>query len=574
MAAMNLPAAGWFFLVTLLLSVSFGLLAIWVAVARERRWPIVFLVVALGLFLRIPAYEPLLFFAIQCGVIIIGSTLWRRTWSKDTYQSTSFSLGGLFGLLAIVAALLTVCIRVDLPSPSVWLNLVSGGTGCGIATLVGAWALVTPWRWRRLFVAIPALLVATLPMMFTDSLLLQFPSYEWRESLNGQLWIPTYFPYGPNSFVWGSMLFSIAITIFVLCWLWLGTNSESVRCRRLCRAAFFTALAVLFAGSLAVGFAVRAVPASQEEQIANNGYPLIREAIEEIGIAKPPPMKPQQEELSDAQMEVYLRQNSAVLAKFHEALSKPIQLPLEPFHSFGRGSPWGYVNTKMRRLLVCELDQLARQKRHAEVFDVSLQMLKFGKNVGEHGYMAYALAGRNLQSNALRYLTHLRHEADEAQLERMLSVLEQNDARLEPYDSALQRNGDCSALTWGWSSRLCQILPVNAEDNEKQRMMRLGWHRYEAIGRLLAIDTRIRQFEKEHGDLPPKLDVLDLPVHMLLDPYGNGSRVVYRKTESDFFLYSRGMNLKDDGGVVAKFNGSDADDGDWLLDEFFSRLLP
>ncbi|MHC4521250.1 MAG: hypothetical protein ACYTAS_21860 [Planctomycetota bacterium] len=61
----------------------------------------------------------------------------------------------------------------------------------------------------------------------------------------------------------------------------------------------------------------------------------------------------------------------------------------------------------------------------------------------------------------------------------------------------------------------------------------------------------IKRWRKEHGQYPETLDQLvgsgslePLP----LDPYSD-TTLIYRRTVDDFVLYSRGRNLKDDGGV-------------------------
>lgn len=68
----------------------------------------------------------------------------------------------------------------------------------------------------------------------------------------------------------------------------------------------------------------------------------------------------------------------------------------------------------------------------------------------------------------------------------------------------------------------------------------------------------ILQYQKQFGDFPQKLD--DLVAKGLLqtipiDPFSD-RRLVYRKIDNDFFLYSFGYNLTDDGGTPGTYEGT------------------
>jgi hypothetical protein len=61
----------------------------------------------------------------------------------------------------------------------------------------------------------------------------------------------------------------------------------------------------------------------------------------------------------------------------------------------------------------------------------------------------------------------------------------------------------------------------------------------------------IKRWREEHGQYPETLEALfdaGLLERPPLDPYSD-TTLIYRWTAGDFVLYSRGRNLKDDGGI-------------------------
>jgi len=81
----------------------------------------------------------------------------------------------------------------------------------------------------------------------------------------------------------------------------------------------------------------------------------------------------------------------------------------------------------------------------------------------------------------------------------------------------------------------------------------------------------VLHYEKENAEYPANLQELvkkgylkELP----MDPYSD-KPLVYKKTDDGFLLYSVGMNLKDDGGQIARDDEGKikryADEGDWVF---------
>jgi len=84
-----------------------------------------------------------------------------------------------------------------------------------------------------------------------------------------------------------------------------------------------------------------------------------------------------------------------------------------------------------------------------------------------------------------------------------------------------------------------------AQRMSEKRWQAHAWH--DATRAVLAI----KRWRKEHGQYPETLEALfdaGLLERPPLDPYSD-TTLMYRRTGDDFVLYSRGRNLKDDGGV-------------------------
>jgi hypothetical protein len=72
----------------------------------------------------------------------------------------------------------------------------------------------------------------------------------------------------------------------------------------------------------------------------------------------------------------------------------------------------------------------------------------------------------------------------------------------------------------------------------------------------------LKRYENEHGRWPESLyGIKDLvPAEILVDPI-NGGSFVYKLTEENFTLYSKGKNNIDEGGERSRQSGAD----DWLI---------
>lgn len=90
-------------------------------------------------------------------------------------------------------------------------------------------------------------------------------------------------------------------------------------------------------------------------------------------------------------------------------------------------------------------------------------------------------------------------------------------------------------------------------------MSRAHYCRTEAITTMLQTEVALRRYRFDYDSYPASLKQLS-PKYLKkvpVDPFGQGKPLCYKPLENgqDFLLYSRGKNLKDDGGKDAPWNG-------------------
>jgi len=90
---------------------------------------------------------------------------------------------------------------------------------------------------------------------------------------------------------------------------------------------------------------------------------------------------------------------------------------------------------------------------------------------------------------------------------------------------------------------------------------RLKYAKGEAVLALIQTEVALRRYHFAHNRYPDKLAQL-VPAYVKsvpVDPFGRGKPLKYKPLDGgkDFLLYSRGPNLRDDGGVPGRWRGTD-----------------
>ncbi|HJQ80497.1 MAG TPA: hypothetical protein VJ828_11105, partial [Lacipirellulaceae bacterium] len=151
-------------ILALLLVTSFtcvGLLALWAATS-PRHWFLraAMVVAALLPLLLVPAYEPLVVFALQSIIVVAGVFVyrWRRarlaqqapqptTVDPESPTGFRFSLSSLLLAMVLLAVASLIIARLPKLNHYAWSSALIIGAACGSATLIAAWMVVSPRKW-------------------------------------------------------------------------------------------------------------------------------------------------------------------------------------------------------------------------------------------------------------------------------------------------------------------------------------------------------------------------------------------------------------------------------------------
>jgi len=104
-------------------------------------------------------------------------------------------------------------------------------------------------------------------------------------------------------------------------------------------------------------------------------------------------------------------------------------------------------------------------------------------------------------------------------------------------------------------------------------ILKPGYHRIHDLYLRLTSDQRasriiiaLRRYKNKTGQWPENLDTVKsfVPQEIFVDPH-NGNSFVYKLTEEDFTLYSKGKNNIDEGGKYKRRYGETSEGDDWLI---------
>ena len=151
--------------------------------------------------------------------------------------------------------------------------------------------------------------------------------------------------------------------------------------------------------------------------------------------------------------------------------------------------------------------------------------------------------------DGLDHLARLRANLMPEKALQLSSQLRSVEARFEPIEDVIQRDGIWAQHAAGWLPRI-RFLPT--ESDELYRHVD-GFYR--ALVRLLYCDMAIRLFKNDRGRLPQELDELvpDFLRSVPRDPF-SPRPLRYHPSQREFVLYSVGPDGHDDGGRASSTN--------------------
>jgi hypothetical protein len=327
-----------------LLATSFtclGLLSLWAAWSPQH-WFLraaVFLAV-LSPLLLVPAYEPFVAYALQ-GMVVACGTAARRWWlrrrqkseaapAQSTPANLRFSLSTLLLLMALVAVLTPIAIKLPRLDVRSWVSVAAIGTACGLTTLAAAWMSAA----RLVFIAWPVGVALAVAMGFAVSqvdwfarcAVLQTPWPAPNPLIDRYSNVPIKIPTS-LAFVWPAATLSICILLSaILLLLTVATAYQS----RLAKGFIATIIALVAAFPIYVLWQLlHPLPVPQSQLPRPNGYDDIV-AAGRIVMGGSPILNSFVEPTSTAQLAAEVKNFSAVYDRLQLALSRPCQAPIWP----------------------------------------------------------------------------------------------------------------------------------------------------------------------------------------------------------------------------------------------------
>ncbi len=539
-----------------------GLLAIWAGLGRPH-WFLRVAVIGgiLLLLLLIPAYEPLLLFAIQSAVVILPLMLLRAFRGRvravgpdgESQDVTRLRIRPQFSLLDLllltVVVAVVVAVVVNVPSDAHVQNPGSlsfllfdvsglasvglGGLGLGISSLAAVWVALGHRRlWLRLIVLC---LVPTSAVMAG-----------WLAVLRASGWLA-----GTRR---GSATASPA------------DRATRPRIRRLAKVAIvLLSLLIVFPPTAAFYVLVALAPDPPETVLPDpNGYPDLLKAgkvLMEVNVPDADTATPQQ-------LQVFLARYGPALDTARAGLDRQCIVPVQ-FSS-------SYVEVDLPR--VQGLRQLARafwaegklaelEGRPVDAVKSYLDSIRLGQ-AGSHGGMVIDwLAGQAFNGIGVEGLTDLRGTLTPEQCRELMDALRRLNANREPLEDVWARDQLWERIVFGWEVNLIDWLSMIAGSESYLRpALQQADHRCQARLRLLICGLALRSYCVENGEPPEMLADLvpDYLSEVPQDPF-SGKPLVYRRDAKGYALYSVGSDRCDDGGQPGNYGIEPGTD--MLLDE-------
>lgn len=229
--------------------VCFGLLSAWAATS-PRHWFVRtgVLVAAISLLLLIPAYEPVVVFAMQ-GLTVAAGVQVARWWGRRKERHgllpkrTRFSLATV--LLVTVYVAITAAVIAKLPELNfrAWQSVVLIGFVSGLATLLGLWMVhgrSVRW-WLRVVVGLVLALGISLPLVWGDWFLQSMAQgYGWpRPEPKSVTFAGTLGANTADELTSAWIPITIAITAICSCTFWLLAGTIATRPNAIANLLYF-----------------------------------------------------------------------------------------------------------------------------------------------------------------------------------------------------------------------------------------------------------------------------------------------------------------------------------------------
>jgi len=528
----------------------FCIIAIWSATSR-RHWFLRFTLplAALAILLPIQAHEPVIYFALVMGeivLVIFGSRIWKARRSKQIPLEPSKNGAFRFGLADLMLAMIPAAIVAWIFSQFAGVGLLIDWPDAFFASiLLSVIALLvwggfaSRWKWAASTLALIAIIVAAL----IDTFLL------------GD-WLSTGEFFGfPKSLMPSGFFPRFS---FFLLFLWIYAQSAMLMLIGLAIVAIFSLRDRRTIWRVIVGIAalppvallawvywqmlgVSEIPANP--YLPGNAYPQVLSLAKRNERAGPL-------EAADIRRELLelLDQPAGVTLDWSRAASDPVSAD-------DTSAIMLYRN--LSRSIQAEAEKLHAAGQHDEAARYELALLRLGTTHLRGGLTIHALTGIAVDGVAIALLARHRTEYSPSQSQKIMAELAMLERFRETPAAIMKRDRAFQTTAWRWRPRLYWAINrlffgesfegLAAPANNMLRHLYLRQHTDE---QLLLADLAIRLFHHDRRRWPVSLDDLvpDYLPDVPKDPYADAP-LIYRPGGDGVILYSVGKDGRDDGGV-------------------------
>ena len=514
---MNDPLVIAYDVLVVLMGSSWGLVSLWAAQSDRPRWQRALAVaLPLCLFLRLPAYEPILFFFLQLAIVCIA--IWIAQPRRADVTNHKFTLKELLGLTFVIAIMLVVVVRCDADVVWVWLALLSGGIAFGLTTLLATWVTKNGAASRWLSATLGVALLA-LPVSTWDAMALSFPEWD-RTAISISLFRSATTPFKFALAHYAVWLCTLALSLVIMAlalWAWQKATSEIARERS--RGLMSCGLiALLLIAPIAYVFAN--LPPNQDVIVNKegpDGYQLMREAtrlyVNGQVLGGDYTMTTDQE-LRDA-----LQESEAAIVRTRQAIAMPFHIERHELNlnemlndvQFMRG---------LARVFAGEGELAIREERYDDALKSALDTVQLGRRIYDSTLMM-SLVAVAIESMGHDQLARLRGRLDEQATQHAIESLEAADFEV-PIEQVVANDLAWSQREFGWRVRLYRAFERSARVDSLENAYEsydLASKRAAAYRRLLALDFAIAEFKRKNNRLPGSLDDLSIRDSLKIDPF-------------------------------------------------------
>ena len=408
---MVIPAVqvAYIFLVVLM-GTGWGAVSLWAATSKLHSLiRLAGVVLPLCVFMRVPAAEPVLFFALQSIVVAVGVGFSNRR--DKASQGFTFSLRWLLIATVVACLLLAVFARTSVSSLWTWASLVSGGVSLGIATLLAA-STTQSFRWTKPIVSAGCLAVSAVPMGLSDSLLINFP--EWDKGISSltlfgsaatasQIAIASFCLWG------GVLLLTYLLLVSLLGLLKLARSQQNTAQAWLGRVGFAVLLTSIVVPVTWVYAHIEPAVSIQRDVVSPRGYELFNSARDHVFTTGPIDFPDQ---ATDQQLSAAIKKNDKAIVMFQEIAKLRVEPPID----------WdinSIINDiqflrSVARVFAADSILARRQGRFGDVVDRSLEAIHISRTFSDTNLMT-GLAGIAIEAIGHNSLGYVRTQLNESQ---------------------------------------------------------------------------------------------------------------------------------------------------------------